>query len=251
MLAKRDNTNLTWNEIAQELKDQWFTPILIDASNDPELGKYETLLENRFRLFTMNKYESALNEAKKAKMAMNDPFYWYDATVMAWQWAIQRLQQEMNVPVGDIMSVSWIFSWTLAYITKEMEKWIPFSDAVYQAMKLWYTEPHPMDDLDGMDVAKKLVIIARTLWYDVGIDDVEIEWLLEDSFRSLFDEIKGFVESNYDLDNLAPWEQDKINESIRRMYAESIAQSWKNNEFSTMLKENKWLVPRYIATMNQ
>jgi aspartokinase/homoserine dehydrogenase 1 len=46
------------------------------------------------------------------------------------------------------------------------------------AYDLGYTEPDPRDDLSGLDVARKLVILARSSGLDVEPEDVDVEPLL-------------------------------------------------------------------------
>jgi homoserine dehydrogenase len=67
------------------------------------------------------------------------------------------------IETGDkILRVEGIFSGTLSYI---FNSFAPggqrFSEVVAQAKQLGYTEPDPRDDLAGMDVARKVTILAR------------------------------------------------------------------------------------------
>ncbi|MDQ7028309.1 MAG: hypothetical protein Q9O62_00315 [Ardenticatenia bacterium] len=59
-----------------------------------------------------------------------------------------------------------------------MDSGIPFSQAVRRAKELGYTEPDPRDDLNGLDVARKALILARTMGLDVELDQVEVESLV-------------------------------------------------------------------------
>jgi hypothetical protein len=66
------------------------------------------------------------------------------------------------VETGDkILRVEGIFSGTLSYIFNSLAPGLPFSDVVAQAKALGFTEPDPRDDLAGMDVARKVTILAR------------------------------------------------------------------------------------------
>ena len=44
----------------------------------------------------------------------------------------------------------------------------PFSEVVGKAKELGYTEPDPRDDLGGVDVARKALILARTMGMRLG-----------------------------------------------------------------------------------
>ena len=84
----------------------------------------------------------------------------YEATVGAGLPVIQTLKD--LVETGDeIRSISGIFSGTLAYLFNLFDGTRPFSEIVREAKATGYTEPDPRDDLSGMDVARKAVILAR------------------------------------------------------------------------------------------
>ena len=53
---------------------------------------------------------------------------------------------------------------------------------ILEAKELRYTEPDPRDDLNGMDVARKGLIIAREAGYDIELTDVEVLKVFPDDF---------------------------------------------------------------------
>ena len=61
-----------------------------------------------------------------------------------------------------------------------------------------YTEPDPRDDLSGMDVARKLTILARELGVPVELGDFPVENLVPDALRDL--DIEGFLDGLADYD---------------------------------------------------
>ncbi|MYH25610.1 MAG: bifunctional aspartate kinase/homoserine dehydrogenase I [Holophagales bacterium] len=87
---------------------------------------------------------------------------------------------DLLLGAGDpIESVSGVFSGTLAYLTGELSARQVWSDAVRRAHRLGYTEPDPRDDLGGLDVARKLLILARLCGADLEMDDVDVAPMLD------------------------------------------------------------------------
>ncbi|KAJ0975545.1 hypothetical protein J5N97_017510 [Dioscorea zingiberensis] len=68
-------------------------------------------------------------------------------------------------------------SGTLGYVMSELEAGKLFSQVVNAAKGLGYTEPDPRDDLNGMDVARKALIIARLLGLKISLDEIKVESL--------------------------------------------------------------------------
>ncbi|XP_061343555.1 homoserine dehydrogenase isoform X2 [Gastrolobium bilobum] len=68
-------------------------------------------------------------------------------------------------------------SGTLGYVMSEVEDGKPLSQVVRSAKSLGYTEPDPRDDLGGMDVARKALILARILGHQINLDSIQIESL--------------------------------------------------------------------------
>ena len=67
----------------------------------------------------------------------------------------------------------------------------PFAEVVRRAQAEGYTEPDPRLDLSGLDVARKILILAREAGYPIEMEDVAIDGFLPDSCLS------GSVEDFY------------------------------------------------------
>jgi homoserine dehydrogenase len=76
---------------------------------------------------------------------------------------------------------------------------VSFSDALSQALSLGYTEPDPRVDLSGKDVARKMLILARTAGWPLEITDLSVRALYPSSMLDL--SIDEFMSSTQSLDD--------------------------------------------------
>jgi homoserine dehydrogenase len=77
-----------------------------------------------------------------------------------------------------VHAVQGVLSGTLGFICTGLQAGQPLSALVHEAMRRGYTEPDPRIDLGGMDVARKALIIARTLGWRLELSDVQVRGLL-------------------------------------------------------------------------
>ena len=83
---------------------------------------------------------------------------------------------------GDqILKIEGVLSGSLSFIFNNFKQGVKFSDIVKQARDLGYTEPDPRIDLMGIDVRRKLVILARESGLALEESDVNIENFLPQS----------------------------------------------------------------------
>jgi homoserine dehydrogenase len=87
---------------------------------------------------------------------------------------------------GDrVDRIEGLLSGTLGYVLSEVGSGTPFSRAVRAAMSRGYTEPDPRDDLSGMDVGRKALILARLLGYTGELPRASVESLVPKWARAL------------------------------------------------------------------
>jgi len=121
----------------------------------------------------------------------------YEATVGAGLPIITTLRD--LVDTGDtVRSVDGILSGTLAYLLNRFDGSVPFSELVLKAKELGYTEPDPRDDLSGLDVARKLVILARECGWPISLADVQLESLVPEPLRAV--PLAAFLDRLRELD---------------------------------------------------
>jgi len=94
---------------------------------------------------------------------------------------ISKLQESGD----EVLAIEGCPSGTLGYLFGQIGRGTPFSTALRAAMALGYTEPDPRDDLSGMDVARKALILAQLLGYEGTLGEVEVESLVPEELRSV------------------------------------------------------------------
>ncbi|PYH33534.1 homoserine dehydrogenase [Aspergillus neoniger CBS 115656] len=193
---------LSAEEIANYLSSAPGRSILVDNTSDPALAaSYPVFLRKGISIVTPNKkgFSSDLSLWKDifASAAQGNALVYHESTVGAGLPVISTLRD--LVATGDeVTRIEGVFSGTLSFLFNTFapvggagagRKW---SEVVAEAKELGYTEPDPRDDLNGMDVARKLTILARIAGLEVQAPDAfPVESLIPEELRGLDGSAEG------------------------------------------------------------
>lgn len=148
---------------------------------------YHLLVENGFDLVSSNKIANTLDydsyESLRRALKTHQKEYLYETNVGAGLPLIDTIRL-LHLSGETITRVRGVFSGTLSYLFNTFSKEDrPFSSILKEAVENGLTEPDPREDLNGNDVGRKLLILARELDLVNEYEDISIHNLVPEHLR--------------------------------------------------------------------
>ena len=174
-------------EFVDEMKDMnIYNSVFVDCTASDEVsGLYKEILNANISVVTANKvaasssYENYIGLKNIAKQ--KGVKFLFETNVGAGLPIINTLNDLVNS--GDrILKIEAVLSGTLNFIFNTISAKIPLSQTIKMAKEQGFSEPDPRVDLSGVDVARKILILARESGYPLEMEDITIERFVPDEF---------------------------------------------------------------------
>jgi len=161
--------------------------VIVDCTADDAPAElYASWLSAGISVVTPNKRAGSgsidrYRQVREAARAGGSRFL-YETTVGAGLPILSTLQDLLRT--GDVVhKVEGIFSGTLSFLFNDGGR-RPFSAVVREASELGFTEPDPREDLNGVDVQRKVAILARECGVHLELSDIPVESLVPKDLES-------------------------------------------------------------------
>jgi aspartokinase/homoserine dehydrogenase 1 len=188
-LLKSDLQPIDCNDlITFRQQSNMINPIIVDCTSSQSVAQaYVDLFKAGYHIVAANKKANTLSyeyfQQLKQTAIQNNRQFNYETNVGAGLPVIDTFRNLIRA--GDTLHrFEGILSGSMSYIFGKLDEGLPLSQAVNKAKSKGFTEPDPRDDLSGMDIARKVLIIAREAGLNIELSDVKIESLLTEELQS-------------------------------------------------------------------
>ena len=166
-------------------------PVVIDCTSSESVSQdYETYLAGGLHVVTANKKANTDAMSRYHGLhqlaAEKQKQFLYETNVGAGLPVINNLQN-LRRAGDELLQFEGILSGSLSYIFGAIHQGMSLSEATAKAKAKGYTEPNPAEDLSGLDVARKVLVIAREAGLSMELSDIELEAVVPDDLAQIND----------------------------------------------------------------
>lgn len=170
-------------EFAERIKElNLRNSVFVDCTANSNIADlYADVLNNYISVVTANKIACSSDYEKYANLQYisrkRGVKFLYETNVGAGL-PILKTIGDLQKSGDTILKIEAVLSGTLNFIFNTISETIPFSKTIRMALEKGYAEPDPRIDLSGVDVLRKLLILARESGYQLENDDIKISHIL-------------------------------------------------------------------------
>ncbi|KKP36395.1 MAG: Bifunctional protein: aspartokinase I, homoserine dehydrogenase [Candidatus Peregrinibacteria bacterium GW2011_GWA2_33_10] len=226
--------------------------VFVDCTACEEVSnQYENILNSNVDIVTPNKKANSgkFETYKKLKTLTKEKNckFLYETNVGAGLPILSTLH-DLLISGDKILKIEAILSGTLSYIFNTLDSQKEFSEIIKTAKSKGFTEPDPRDDLSGLDVARKLLILSREMGSTSKLKDIAIEKLIpEECFKA--QNIEDFFKKLQKYDQLM---KDKIKKAQKEKKVLRYVATLENNKAQISLQsvlERTLPPPEYLLIL--
>ncbi|HET7268381.1 MAG TPA: homoserine dehydrogenase [Oleiagrimonas sp.] len=169
------------DELANYLKSAPNALIVDCSASEQVVDHYADWLRSGIHIVTPNKLAPAGPIERWRRLqecAEQGGSHWLHETTVGAGLPVLKTLRDL-IDTGDrLESIEGMLSGTMAWLFYHFDGQRPFSELVREAVDCGYAEPDARQDLGGVDVARKLVILARQAGMQLSLDEVEVQSLV-------------------------------------------------------------------------